>query len=166
MIKNMIGDRIRSARKDKGWTQSQLSELVATSLKTLSAYEVGRNEPDLESLDKIAKAMDLTIEDLLSYDISPNMDRMQKEAKLLYDRIPTSIQNEIWFSIGGPAVDLLEDEANFRDDPILYTKETYESGSSISPLFEHKTETFSDATGMTFNQARSFLFLIAMDRIC
>ncbi|HAV15593.1 MAG TPA: hypothetical protein DCX25_04665 [Candidatus Pacebacteria bacterium] len=52
--KKMLGKRIREARNRAGLSQQQLASAIGVSDKTISAYEVGRVDPPLESLDKLS----------------------------------------------------------------------------------------------------------------
>lgn len=52
-----IGDRIREHRKKAGLTQKKLGELSGTSETTVKQYELGKRQPRLEQLQKIATAL-------------------------------------------------------------------------------------------------------------
>lgn len=51
-----LGKRIREARLRSGLSQQELAAAIGVSDKTISAYEVGRVDPPLESLDKLGTA--------------------------------------------------------------------------------------------------------------
>ena len=61
-----IGNRIKAARKAKGLSQSELSELIDRSVGYMSYIETGSKKPSLETLIQIANALDVTIDELLS----------------------------------------------------------------------------------------------------
>ena len=63
---SLIGNRIKTARKAKGLSQSELSELIDKSVGYMSYIETGSNKPSLETLIQIANALDVTIDELLS----------------------------------------------------------------------------------------------------
>jgi ribosome-binding protein aMBF1 (putative translation factor) len=48
-------------RMDKGLSQQQLSEMVGTSHSQISRIESGRHRTNLDTLQRIAKALDLTV---------------------------------------------------------------------------------------------------------
>lgn len=50
IVKNLI-----TLRKEKGWTQAELSKKVNFSDKAISRWEKGEVVPDIETLDKLAK---------------------------------------------------------------------------------------------------------------
>lgn len=49
-----IGDRIAEKRKEKGWTQKELAEMLFVSDKNVSKWECGRSVPDVFMLKRIA----------------------------------------------------------------------------------------------------------------
>ena len=50
------GDAIRRARIDAGLTQHALAALAGTSQATISAYESGRKQPSVETLERVLAA--------------------------------------------------------------------------------------------------------------
>lgn len=68
--KNIIGERVRSLRKEKGWTQSRLAELLQlegyefTDLTVLRIESGKRFVPDYE-LKVLAKVLGVSYEELL-----------------------------------------------------------------------------------------------------
>lgn len=46
--------KLAQARKDAGYTQRQVAELLNMKQATIASYEVGRTEPDIETLGKLA----------------------------------------------------------------------------------------------------------------
>lgn len=58
----MIGKILRTMRKIKGITQTELANRINIPQNTLSQYETGRIEPTYGMILKITKACDFTIE--------------------------------------------------------------------------------------------------------
>ena len=56
---------IKNARLKKGYTQSQLADLLNVSNKTISKWETGRGYPDITLLAKITSILKLDYEELL-----------------------------------------------------------------------------------------------------
>lgn len=69
-----IGENIRQARKKAGLTQRQLAEKSGVATITLQQYERGVREPKLDTIAKIARAMNLFASDLISGDQWQNVD--------------------------------------------------------------------------------------------
>ena len=61
---NEFGNRLRHLRIVKGYTQSRLAELADLHEKHISKLETGYFYPNFETLQKIAKALDISIEEL------------------------------------------------------------------------------------------------------
>ena len=65
--KKLLGQRIRELRKSRGLSQDQLSELIGIDPKHLSRIEVGRSFPYMETLEAIARALEVEIKDLFEF---------------------------------------------------------------------------------------------------
>lgn len=60
-----VAENIKKIRKEKGLTQKQLGEKCKMSESTLRQYELGFRNPKLQTLAKIAAALDVSANDLL-----------------------------------------------------------------------------------------------------
>lgn len=80
--RTQLGKRIKEARQRAGLSQQQLADSIGVSDKTISAYEVGRVDPPLESLSSISGAtshpMAYFIGDVQS-NIEAKLDRIARE---------------------------------------------------------------------------------------
>lgn len=63
-----IGEKIRQQRKNAGLTQKKLGELSGTSETTIKQYELGKRQPRIEQLQKIADALQISYIALLDAD--------------------------------------------------------------------------------------------------
>lgn len=61
-----LGDRIKEARKDKGYTQRQLAELINAKHNSISNWENNQNKPDPDTIELICGILDVTPTWLLS----------------------------------------------------------------------------------------------------
>ena len=76
--------RIRDYRKARGLTMKQLGEMVGALESSISFYERGVQQPDLEMLTKIADALSVSVDELLDH----NQDSMLKNGSfMLYDKM-------------------------------------------------------------------------------
>ena len=64
-----VGENIKKYRKNKGLTQKELGELIGVKAITIRKYESNEREPNIETLNKIATALRVTINDLLGIKI-------------------------------------------------------------------------------------------------
>lgn len=85
----MLGEKIKLYRENKNMTQFEIAELLGVKPATISKYESGTLEPNIESLKKLAKLFDISIDKLLKedeFDISKinilEVLREQKNMKL------------------------------------------------------------------------------------
>ena len=66
-MKLSIGEVIVTKRKEKSWTQEQLANAVGVSTPAVSKWETGATYPDITLLSPIARALNTTVDELLSY---------------------------------------------------------------------------------------------------
>lgn len=64
--KEMIGERIRKARKAKGMSQEELAEKLDVSFQAVSTWEQGKFIPDSEHLPLLAKELNLSLDALFA----------------------------------------------------------------------------------------------------
>lgn len=60
-----ISENIRFFRKKMNFTQKQLSELSGIATITLQQYELGKRNPRIDNLQKIANALNIKLSDLV-----------------------------------------------------------------------------------------------------
>lgn len=60
-----LGRRINMVRRDRGMTQSQLAELAGFSTSYIYKIESGNEHVTVRTLVRIAKALEIPVEDLL-----------------------------------------------------------------------------------------------------
>lgn len=101
-----IGERIKLARKSKGLTQKKLGELSGTSEITVRQYELGKRQPRLEQLQRIASALGVSMlgltgisEALESYMFEitePDGGVSVETVQTLYEKLPDELKTEFW----------------------------------------------------------------------
>ncbi len=83
-----IGEVIMTKRKEKAWTQEQLANAVGVSTPAVSKWETGATYPDITLLSPIARALNTTVDELLSYqnELSPDdISEFTKKASGIYE---------------------------------------------------------------------------------
>jgi transcriptional regulator with XRE-family HTH domain len=60
-----IGENIRNIRKNQKLTLKELGIKISLSEQAIGQYERGEREPNIETLNKIANALELSLSDLL-----------------------------------------------------------------------------------------------------
>lgn len=63
-----LGERIKEARTQAGFTQEQLAEMLNLSRGTIARYELGEIEPKLQNLAAIANVLHVSSDYLMGLD--------------------------------------------------------------------------------------------------
>jgi len=61
-----IGERIASLRKERGWTQAQLAELLEMSPSHVSRWEQNHWRPRQKAIERLAEVFEVDIDQLLA----------------------------------------------------------------------------------------------------
>lgn len=64
----MLGEKIKLYRESKKMTQVEIADLLGVRPATVSKYESGALEPNIESLKKLSEIFDISIDELLKED--------------------------------------------------------------------------------------------------
>lgn len=64
--KHKIGDTISQLRKEKGWTQNELAEMLKVSDKAISKWESNKGDPSIEFLPILAQLFDVSLDYLMT----------------------------------------------------------------------------------------------------
>lgn len=64
-VGEVVEVRIQEIRKSKGIKQKELAAKLGIAANTLSQYETGNREPDLETIKRIALILEVTVDELL-----------------------------------------------------------------------------------------------------
>ncbi|MDP2277679.1 MAG: helix-turn-helix transcriptional regulator [Nitrospirota bacterium] len=84
--KKLLGERIKELRKSRKLSQDRLSEQVGIDPKHLSRIEVGNSYPSLNTLEKIAIALNVGIKEFFEFEhLSGRKDLINNAVKLLKD---------------------------------------------------------------------------------
>lgn len=65
MEKNIFGKNLKELRLEKGLSQRKLGEMLGCCNQTISFWEKGSREPDLDKVVEIARFFGVTLEELL-----------------------------------------------------------------------------------------------------
>jgi len=65
-----LGDRIRSLRKERNWSQAELGGRIGADAGQISRYENAKITPSADAVVKIAEALDVSC-DYLLVDVAP-----------------------------------------------------------------------------------------------
>lgn len=65
-INKQFGQRVRTLRKEKGLSQEELAKLIDRDVRSVNAIENGNRNPTLETIVKIAKALNTGVATLFT----------------------------------------------------------------------------------------------------
>jgi len=60
-LRERLSMRLKQFREARGWTQEQLAEKAGFSRAYIARLEIGRHDPTLSTLEKLAKALRVTV---------------------------------------------------------------------------------------------------------
>ncbi len=75
MNQYVTGSMIKSCRESRGMTQAELATVLGVSDKAVSKWETGRSYPDISLIEPIAKALGVSMIELLSGESVSNENR-------------------------------------------------------------------------------------------
>ena len=86
----MLGDKIKSYSESKKMTQNEVADIIGVSSATISKYEKGTLEPNIESLKKLSELFEISVDDLINEEEKIDVSKInvldilkeQKEMKL------------------------------------------------------------------------------------
>lgn len=77
-----LGDKLRSLRKQNNWSQDALGEKLGIHGRHIGKYETGKVMPGADTLMKIAKLFNISVDFLLFDDIAENDTKIKDQALL------------------------------------------------------------------------------------
>ncbi|MCL6592329.1 MAG: helix-turn-helix domain-containing protein [Firmicutes bacterium] len=78
-----LGDKIQQLRKDKGWSQEQLSKKIGAHQRYISRYENNVCKPSADTLRKLSEVFEVSIDYLLAEEPEEDSSRGIKDKELL-----------------------------------------------------------------------------------
>ena len=93
MTEKSIGEFIQELRKEKGLTQRELASQIGISDKTISKWENGNSVPDTSMLLSLCKALDISVNELLSGNKLPPEQYSMKAEENIMDLLKDKEQN-------------------------------------------------------------------------
>lgn len=92
------GILIKELRKEKGMTQKQLAELLHITDRAVSKWERGLCAPDISLLEPLAKALDVSIVELIEGERSTEtvyVNEIEESAKNVIDYSKKEIERKV-----------------------------------------------------------------------
>lgn len=80
-----LAERIKQARINKHYTQKELANLVNVKSTTVSGWELGRNEPSIDTLKKLASKLDVSFDYLAGVSSTANANISDSDLEAMLD---------------------------------------------------------------------------------
>lgn len=108
MDNTAVGKKIHAARKNKGFTQKKLADLIGRTESSVAKYEKGLVEIPISTLNKLADVLDIHVNTLLS-DVVPwdsgaeceNIEKFDKRLMSAFDGLTPRERTMITSSLEG-----------------------------------------------------------------
>lgn len=118
-----FGDRVRTYRKAKGLTQEALAKAIGVSKTTITGYELGYREPDVEKIKLLSDALGVTGDDLLNTGFSkvkkaPSVSDEAMRMARDYDKLDNWGRQAVR-DLTDTELARMEDEARFMNGAML-----------------------------------------------
>lgn len=78
-LKILLGEKIKEYRKAKNLTQQELAEIIGVGTPNISYFETGRYAPTIETLEKIAHALDAEIFEFYMFNPQKSYNEIKNE---------------------------------------------------------------------------------------
>ena len=65
----MFNEKLKAARKQKCLSQAALGKLIGVRTQTISNWETGKSEPNLETINKLCEILNIPLYSLISKDV-------------------------------------------------------------------------------------------------
>lgn len=78
----MLGNNIKTLRKNKGFSQETLAQELFVVRQTVSKWEKGQSVPDAEMLEKLAEVLEVSVNELLGKEIEKKENEEQQDKEI------------------------------------------------------------------------------------
>ncbi|MEY8331390.1 helix-turn-helix transcriptional regulator [Lachnospiraceae bacterium 48-33] len=159
-----VGEKIKKYRKEKGLTQKKLGELCGINEANIRKYELGKANPKIETIEKIANALNVQIIDIVPQLLTSPEYRKTDEWKSFEKGVDTT------YAI----VKILEDLYNraeiidvgaYNDDELQYSSSYFSLGNEPHKIVIEEGD-FDKIKEQLKNNLKASIELIAKDEIC
>ncbi len=144
----LFSERLRELRQNKGLSQSQLADALNISKSAISMYELGKREPDLETLEGIADFFNVDINYLIGKE-DGSMYYLDPEAAEIAQEVQQRPELKLLFEVSRKAsVDDLGLIISMIDRLKMYRSKFEESQQfkGAEDTFEYNSSTYEPET--------------------
>ena len=98
-LNKIVADRLKSLRKDKNLTQTDMANLLNVTQNAIFRYESGQNEPSLSTILFYSEYFNVSIDYLLGNDhqtASPPAEKMPKDMKKYLEQSEVIFDGDVY----------------------------------------------------------------------
>ena len=93
-IGKIIGERIKQLRKNNDWSQEELAHRANLNRTFVGAIERGEKNITIESLSKIASALEISLEEIFKYIQPVSKNTLNTSVPFIINRINAMNENQ------------------------------------------------------------------------
>lgn len=134
-----FGTNLKKIRLEKGYTQDQLAKIVVTSRSNIANYEVDKNMPSVEMLNKLSRVLNVSTDVLLGKDKN---DKVQNSTNILTDILIIPVIGKI--RAGEPILARENIEDNFFISKSMYNIDNAEGKFFLKVIGNSMNNVISD----------------------
>ena len=82
-IRDIFAKNLRESRRKNGFTQAQLAEMAGVSTHYVALIELARNIPKIDTMERLAKALQVEIYELLFVPTSPAIETQKLKESII-----------------------------------------------------------------------------------
>jgi len=82
-----LGEKLKKLRKEKSWSQQELSDKLGVHIKHVSRYENNVNKPSLEMLRKLSEFFNVSVDYLVNEEASIEPNIKDKELQMYFEKV-------------------------------------------------------------------------------
>ncbi len=145
-----IGKRIKEARKNAGLTQVQLAEKLNVTHSMIGQYETGKRKPKLDTLMKIASALEVPYEYFLELEVFDTPEEFNARRQEIIDSMEPDESGVTFTRLpDGTTIAVRSDQQDIVEDQIAekrkaYIKETLDTFTPAGVMeIQHHVEIIS-----------------------
>ena len=115
-MNSKFSENLKLARKVRGYTQKEVAKMINMSSSSYCLYESGEREPNLDTIEKIAHAFYISVDELFGlYDFGTA--NLIKEASEAYHTRPSCTWSEYYDLPDGEHAELINGELFYLAAP-------------------------------------------------
>lgn len=92
-----FSENLRKLRKKENLSQLKLAQMLNLADTSISAYELNKNEPTIDTLKNMSKLFKISIDDLVSNDFERNISTETKEIRYLISNLSKDYTLQVFY---------------------------------------------------------------------